>query len=224
MNMEARGVYITLMCYDWNEKGISTDQEVLKELCQKPKNWNRIWKKVGKCFREKNGRLYNPRLEEERRKQKKWREKSRLGGKKSAKTRRRKSQPKGGSRVVEPNPNSSSSSSSSSTKKKKKIIKKRKVFTAAQLQKFKEEFDKLWKAWPKEGRFDSKYCLMKFMALCKQGKLKLFKKVTNGYLQFLEHKRVHENFPQKAKHLKTWLNNWEGERESYENFKYEGKL
>ena len=65
---------------------------------------------------------------------------------------------------------------------------------------------------------------MKFLALCKQGKLEAFKKVTNGYLQFLEDKRVNENFPQRAMHLKTWLNNWEGEKEQYENFKYEARL
>ncbi len=87
-----------------------------------------------------------------------------------------------------------------------------------------KEFQKLWEAWPKEGRFDSKHCLMKFKALNKQGKLELFKKVSNGYLQFLRHQKDHENFPQKAKHLKTWMNNWEGERESYENFKYEPRL
>ena len=86
------------------------------------------------------------------------------------------------------------------------------------------EFQKLWKSYPKEGRFDSKESLKKFKAICGQGKLKAFKKVPNGYLQFLEHKKNNENFPQKAKHLKTWLNNWEGEREQFENFKYESPL
>ena len=87
-----------------------------------------------------------------------------------------------------------------------------------------EEHSKLWKAWPKEGRFDSKETLKKLKAIQKQGKLELFKKVSNGYLQFLQHQKDHENFPQKAKHLKTWMNNWEGERESYEDFKYEPRL
>lgn len=87
-----------------------------------------------------------------------------------------------------------------------------------------KEFNKLWKAWPKEGRFDSKHCLMKFEAIVKQGKLKLFKKISNGYLQYLEDKRVNDNFPQKAKHLKTWMNSWEGEREQFENFKFEQPL
>ncbi len=87
-----------------------------------------------------------------------------------------------------------------------------------------KEFNLLWPIWPKEGRFDKKHCLMKLGAIIKQGKLELFKKVTNGYLQFLEHKAVNENFPQKAKHLKTWMNNWEDEREMYENFKYETPL
>lgn len=89
---------------------------------------------------------------------------------------------------------------------------------------YEKEFDKLWKSYPEEGRFDSKESLKKFKAICGQGKLKAFKQITNGYLQFLEHQRVNEKFPQKAKHLKTWLNNWEGERELYENFKYEPPL
>lgn len=87
-----------------------------------------------------------------------------------------------------------------------------------------KEFNLLWSSWPKEGRFDKKHCLMKLGAIIEQKKLELFKKVTNGYLQFLEHKAVNENFPQKAKHLKTWMNNWEDEREQYENFKYEAPL
>jgi len=89
---------------------------------------------------------------------------------------------------------------------------------------YEKEFELLWESYPKEGRFDSKESLKKFKAICGQGKLKAFKQITNGYLQFLEHQRVNEKFPQKAKHLKTWLNNWEGEREQYEDFKYEPPL
>lgn len=96
--------------------------------------------------------------------------------------------------------------------------------TKTQSDDVEKEFNLLWPVWPKEGRFDKKHCLMKLGAIIKQDKLELFKRVTNGYLQFLEHKKVNENFPQKAKHLKTWMNNWEDEREPYENFKYEVPL
>jgi len=79
------------------------------------------------CFYEKDGKLYNKRLQTEREKQIQWREKSREGGIKSGEARRK---AKGGSRVVEPNANqratlqSSSSSSSSSSLKEKQAKEK----------------------------------------------------------------------------------------------------
>lgn len=87
MNMEARGVYITLLSYCWNNKGLSNDQEELKQMCGYPKNWDRIWKKVGVCFYVKGDKLFNKRLDKEARKQKKWKEKSIKGGKRSAQIR-----------------------------------------------------------------------------------------------------------------------------------------
>jgi len=86
----------------------------------------------------------------------------------------------------------------------------------------KTEFERLWKQYPESNKHD--YCLMKFKALWKKEKFELFKKVTDGYLQFLEHKRINENFPQRAMNLSTWLNNWEGDKEKYIGFKYEPPL
>lgn len=225
MRLEEVGAYILLLCHVWEEKGIVNELRVVKACLNHDSRSKKIWENIQHCFYIKNGQIFHKRLDEERRKQRKWREKSRLGGKKSAEARRKKSQSKGGSHLVQPKGNTSfSSSSSSTTKKKKKTIKKRKTFTEEELQRFKEEFKTLWKAWPKEGRFLHDFCLKKFIALCKKGKLEEFKKVTNGYLQFLQYKADHENFPQRAMHLKTWLNNWEGEKEQYENFKYEPRL
>ena len=87
-----------------------------------------------------------------------------------------------------------------------------------------KEFEKLWQQWPQEGRFKKKYCRIKFYALCKQGKLDLFKKVTYGYSEYLEAQCKKKNFNQQVMHLSTWLNNWEEEREQYEDFKYEPPL
>ena len=88
MNMEARGVYITLLSFCWNNNGLTNDQEELKEMCGNPANWDKIWKKVGKCFYEKSGKLFNKRLDKEREKQEYWKRKSKEGGIKSGKTRR----------------------------------------------------------------------------------------------------------------------------------------
>jgi len=89
---------------------------------------------------------------------------------------------------------------------------------------YEEEFEKLWKSYPKEGRFKKDYCLKKFKVLCKAKKLDEFRKTTQGYASFLDYKKNVENFPQKPMHLSTWLNNWEGEKEQYIGFKYEPPL
>lgn len=122
MNMEARGVYITLLSFCWNNNGLTNDQEEIKEMCGNPANWEKIWKKVGRCFYENSGKLFNKRLDKEREKQEYWKKKSKEGGIKSGKTRRDKAKMKGGlnklkggSRLVEPKGNHSVSSSSSSS-------------------------------------------------------------------------------------------------------------
>jgi len=158
MNMEARGVYITLLCYCWNNNGLPNDQEELKEMCGHPKNWDKTWKKVGKCFYVKGGsnktkdgsiteyqsggKLFNKRLDKEREKQQFWRRKSKEGGIKSGKTRRNKAKTKGGSnktkggsRVVEPKGNHSVSSSPSSSSSSLNNI-------------YTPQFNKFWAEYP----------------------------------------------------------------------------
>jgi len=87
MNMEARGVYITLLSFCWNNNGLTNNQEELKEMCGNPVNWEKIWGKVGRCFYVKGEKLFNKRLDKEATKQKDWKEKSSKGGKESAKVR-----------------------------------------------------------------------------------------------------------------------------------------
>lgn len=85
-------------------------------------------------------------------------------------------------------------------------------------------FDTLWKDWPKEGRFLKGHCFMKFNALVKAGKLGEFRKTTIGYFEYLKSKKIHDNFDQKTMHLKTWMNNWEGEKDTYMGFEHEPRL
>jgi uncharacterized protein YdaU (DUF1376 family) len=134
MNLEQLGAYTKLLCYCWNNNGLPNDEEELREMCGNPENWERIWRKISKCFYENSGKLHNKRLDKEREKQRHWKEKSREGGLKSGEIRRKKSRgkmkggsnkTKGGSTKREPNtkppsssPSSSSSSSSSSEKRK----------------------------------------------------------------------------------------------------------
>jgi len=132
MNLEDVGAYILLLSYCWENCGLPTDPDELKEMCGNPENWQKIWLKVGRCFYEREGRLHNRRLDEEREKQREWREKSSKGGKRGAKTRwGNKGKNKGGYKMVItkalPKGNSPSSSSSSSSIKNKKEIYKEKV-------------------------------------------------------------------------------------------------
>ena len=112
MTNEEVGKYWKLICHCWIEDGLpkSGSRVVDEWLNQSPA--------MARCFFEKDGKLRNPRLDEERKKQLTWREKSSLGGRHSAENKKH---IKGGSRVVQPKANQRPtllSSSSSSLKKK----------------------------------------------------------------------------------------------------------
>lgn len=134
MNMEERGIYITLLSYCWLEGWLPNASSKLKRMCNNPSNWKESWKNVKPCFYKNGNKLYHKRLEKERKKQEEWREKSRLGGKKSGEERRKKDKKKGGSTTLKPpykpkvnqRPTLQFSSSTSSSNYKKKNINKKK--------------------------------------------------------------------------------------------------
>jgi hypothetical protein len=85
-------------------------------------------------------------------------------------------------------------------------------------------FEELWKSWPAEGRAKKHWCKIKFRAIRSAGKLQEFIKVQKGYIKYLEHQEKNKGFKQNCMHLGTFLDNWEGDRERYLNFKYEPRL
>ncbi len=98
MTTEEVGVYTLLLCLDWNETGFVFDEEELSRWCRLTRpRFRKAWARVSRCFAERDGRLYNPRLEVEREKQAEWRAKSAKGGRTSGQARA-----KGGSTVVQP--------------------------------------------------------------------------------------------------------------------------
>jgi len=98
MTVEEIGAYTLLLCLEWSETGFVYDEEELSRWCRlSPARFRKAWVRISRCFVERDGRLYNPRLDAEREKQRVWREKSAKGGRTSAEHRR-----KGGSTVVEP--------------------------------------------------------------------------------------------------------------------------
>lgn len=122
MSLEERGAYITLLCYDWLEDGL-TEAQIDKTL----KDFKGGCPLVKDRFTPhpiREGFFTNPRLLKERQKQRSWIIKSQQGGLKSAEVRKKKalsnsSRLKGGSQMVEtieqPKVNSSSSSTFTST-------------------------------------------------------------------------------------------------------------
>lgn len=88
MTLREIGAYTMLLCLDWNEVGFLYDEEELARWCRcTRKEFRTMWPRLSRCFVERDGRLYNPRLEVEREKQREWREKSVKGGKAGAKKR-----------------------------------------------------------------------------------------------------------------------------------------
>lgn len=70
MTPDEVGVYVMLLCLDWNENGFTFDPKKLARWCRTSRaKFQKAWAAVGECFVEKDGRMFNPRLEMERAKQ-----------------------------------------------------------------------------------------------------------------------------------------------------------
>ena len=68
MTWEQRGMYHWLLCLAWNEGGIPADEDALRGILglTKPRFRN-VWPAIARCWRAgENGKLLNPRLEQER--------------------------------------------------------------------------------------------------------------------------------------------------------------
>lgn len=84
-----------------------------------------------------------------------------------------------------------------------------------------KKFEEFWSAYPKEGKHAKKESRVKFGALVKRGELPDFVKAFHGYLDFLKHQRIDNNFNQKPLYAKTFLNDrWR----EFIDFKYEAPL
>jgi hypothetical protein len=83
-------------------------------------------------------------------------------------------------------------------------------------------FEEFWASYPREGRFHKKACGQRFAELVKGGHLDDLKAGFAGYLGFLKHKELNENFKQQPLHVMTFLNK---ERyATFKGYKYEPRL
>lgn len=65
--MAERGVYVTLLCYAWNDVGLPTDLATVARMVQmKPAAFVRLWNEspLHECFEQRGERLVNPRQED----------------------------------------------------------------------------------------------------------------------------------------------------------------
>jgi len=84
-----------------------------------------------------------------------------------------------------------------------------------------KKFEEFWSAYPREGRHAKKESRVKFGALVKRGELLDFVKGFHGYLDFLKHQKVKNQFDQRPMYAKTFL----GERwKEFIDFKFEAPL
>jgi uncharacterized protein YdaU (DUF1376 family) len=67
MTDEQAGAYMLLLCHAWNEEGLPADEQQVRNIGRwSPAAWRRIWSVVGAKWELRDGRLVNPRQEEER--------------------------------------------------------------------------------------------------------------------------------------------------------------
>jgi hypothetical protein len=84
-----------------------------------------------------------------------------------------------------------------------------------------KKFIEFWSAYPSEGRLAKKESRIKFGAIYKRGELPQLTQGFRGYLEFLKHKRLVENFEMRPMYAKTFLN---GRWQEFVDFKFKAAL
>lgn len=188
MSLKARGAYLQILCFMWNDSkdqcSIIDDNELIsKALGIQFEEWVPLRGEMqvtgSPLFYEKKGKLYSDRLKRESMKQRNYRQLQHLKGVLSAKARLNR-----GSGSAQPKPNSSSSSLSSSFKEQV-----RKVFV------------EIWHQYPnKDGKTIAE---KKYLASIKteQDLADIKTALTN----YLGSRRVHRGY---VKNGGTWFGQW----------------
>ena len=101
-----------------------------------------------------------------------------------------------------------------------KLIKDKAEKPISQNKNYDKAFEEFWEAYP--NKTAKQYAKEKFMILMRKGELDNIYKAFNGYMGFLKHKRVSENFEQAVMNPATFLNKdrWR----DYIDFKYKARL
>jgi uncharacterized protein YdaU (DUF1376 family) len=63
------GIYAKALCHAWSEGSLPPESEkIAKIVDEQVSDFEKLWPLISVCFKEIDGRLYNPRLEKERKK------------------------------------------------------------------------------------------------------------------------------------------------------------
>tara|TARA_R100001082_G_scaffold44518_1_gene23691 strand:+ start:2419 stop:3405 length:987 start_codon:yes stop_codon:yes gene_type:complete len=191
MNMTQRGIYITLLLHEWIEGSIPSNMKHLKKLCEDCKDFEKHWKMVSPCFYEENGKMYNPRLEEERANMLADRERKSKNGKKGAMKRWHSNS----TAIAQP----SNSNKEIEIEKEIEINKNKKTISRITLNKeFENEF---WTLYPR--RDNKKRANDKYVQLRKAGATK--DDILNGLKGYIKQWKISGTEPEYIPMASTWL-------------------
>jgi uncharacterized protein YdaU (DUF1376 family) len=84
------GIYLLLLCLDWNGDGFLYDEEELARSCRVSRAvFRKAWTRISRCFQpDPQGRYRNARLQREREKQREYSERMSANGKKGGRPKR----------------------------------------------------------------------------------------------------------------------------------------
>ena len=191
MNMTQRGIYITLLLHEWIEGSLPSNIGHLKILCDNCKDFEKHWELISRCFYEEDGKIYNPRLEEERASKLADRERKSKNGKKGAMKRWHSDS----TAIAQP----SNSNKEIEIEVEKEINKNKKTTSTITLNKeFENEF---WTLYPR--RDNKKRANDKYVQLRKSGATK--DDILNGLKGYIKQWKTSGTEPAFIPMASTWL-------------------
>lgn len=85
MTLEEHGAYFLLLQFEWLDGPLPSAHDELADMLHIDlETFSRVWRRVGRCFEDREGRLVNPRLERERKATLAYRKERQQAGRKGA--------------------------------------------------------------------------------------------------------------------------------------------
>jgi len=186
MTMAQRGMYITLLAFEWIEGSLPTDLLKLRILCGNHPDFDSDWQIVMNCFIERDGRLYNNRLETERGNMIAYRERMSANGKKGAQTRWQGN----GKAIAKP---------SNKEVEDEVVVKAKRINVKKDLES--EFLNEFWELYPR--RDNRKRAMDKYISIRKSGVKK--ESVLEGLLNYIRYWKKKGTEPQYIPMASSWL-------------------